>query len=349
MAREYWVHHLNDLSGSPLILMELLRKKTNKNEVTLITNQGVGFLSPWNGSKVVISYTKYNRKILRFISLSIWYIKTAYFLLLKLRPGDHLVLSTLISSPLLIIQKLRSDISAEIRVNEVSFRVPLWRSVGLSLLNSEIVKKVYLSCFVRNSWRFAGPEQIEYPSLRFEFIQLSDSVSKIAAKDVGRLRFFLVCSYIEAKGYRLFIAIARHFERVNSNHQFCLYLSGDQEKFQNEFGAPGLPENFRVEFNNSSPEIFCGHDVFLGLTNPEMWVETFGQTFAEAMLMGNIVIVPPVGAQLEYVVDGENGLVFQDYSLDGVLAQIERLVKHPNPLEIANNAKTSMLKFFNIS
>lgn len=316
------------------------------SDVTLITNQGRGFLSNWTGRKVIICYKKHDAKALRFLSLSGWYLQTLWFLLIHLKRGDILVLSTLISSPLLAVRMLRPVEQVRLLVNEVYFRVPFWRWIGLRLARSEGVQKCYLSQFVRDAWNFPGPYKIAYPPLRQELLAAADDVDMSRSINPKSLKFFLVASHIEAKGYKLFIDIARHFEQLDNGHRFNLYLSGSKARFDTEFPSGDLPANLDVKFNCASPHIFMGHDIFLGLTNPNLWIETFGLTFAEAMIMGNIIVVPPVGAQLEYVNDSDNGFVFRDYSLAGILEQITRILEHNNLQTMGNQARQSMLNFY---
>lgn len=339
----YYIHHLNDLSGSPLILLDRLKSSTEVQNTTLLTNHGNGFLKDWQGNTKHFHYTKYSYKALRFLSLSFWYFRVMIYLSFALKPGDKVVVSTLISSPLLAVPLLKSRIQCELMVNEVFFRIPVWRSIGLKYANSEKVKKTYLSKFVSEKWRFSGPSTVSYPRLREDLVNLAQAEDR-AKIDRDALKFFLVGSHIEAKGYKLFIQLAEHFEKI-SKHRFQLFLSGDPKKFASEYPVNDLPKNLRVEFNNSSPKIFMGQDVFLGLTNPELWVETFGQTFAEAMIFGNIVVVPPVGAQLEYIVDGKTGFVFEEFSKEGVIKQIEKIIACDNIDQLAQFTCRSMSRF----
>lgn len=341
----YCVHHLNDFSGSPLILRERMDSMAVHGAVTLVTNHGTGFLSDWAGPVVRFNYTKHDNAILRFVSLSLWYINVGLYLARALKPSDALILSTLISSPLLLVRYLRRSIEAEVFVNEVLFRVPIWRWIGLKAMRSRSVKKIYLSQFVQDSWRFSGPSRVVYPSIRKPLVELALTRKNQTIAEPNRLRFFLVCSQIDAKGYRLFIEIASHYDQQGLDHAFALYLSGSKERFASDYPPDTLPTNLSVFFNETSPEIFFGHDIFLGLTNPSEWTETFGQTFAEAMIAGNITVVPPVGAQLEYLHDKENGFVFTEYSLQGILAQIELIQSLPDLSVVKEHSRTSMLAF----
>ncbi len=343
----YCIQHLNDLSGSPLILLERMQEMGG-DDITLITNQTEGFLSGWTGHTVRFSYTKHRNNVLRFLSLSWWYLKVAAWLAFRLRDGDRLIVSTLISSPLLAIAILRSNVAADLMVNEIFFRVPLWRTLGLSCAKSSKVRKIYLSRFVRDFWNFGGPSEIIYPNLRKELIALSNDLGPAPEIDPNALKFFLVGSQIEAKGYRLFIEIARHYDQAGAKHRFHLYLSGNRESFERDYPTGTLPTNLSVTFNQSSPTIFQGHDIFLGLTNTSLWLETFGQTFAEAMMMGNIVIVPDKGAQLEYIEDGKSGFFFTAHTKEGVIQQIERVLASGKLDTLAKNSRDSIRAFYEI-
>jgi glycosyltransferase involved in cell wall biosynthesis len=343
----YCLQHLNDLSGSPLILRERLDAMPADEPVTLITNQTQGFLSGWTGPTVRFRYVKHDGRVLRFLSLTAWYLKAGAWLLWHLKPGDSLTASTLISSPLLALIRLRRGVDAELMVNEIFFRVPVWREIGLRMARSPRVLKTYLSRFVEQTWGFGEPSRIIYPKLRRELVALSDA-TPIPPKDRDCLRFFLVGSQIEAKGYRLFIEIARHFAALGARHRFHLFLAGNPDRFAADYPRESLPANLTVTFNDSSPAIFAGQDIFLGLTNTALWLETFGQTFAEAMMMGNIVIVPDKGAQLEYVEDGMSGFLFREHSVAGVLEQVDRVLVHGDLDNLAAQARRSIRSFYGL-
>lgn len=262
-----------------------------------------------------------------------------------MKPSDKLILSTLISSPLLLLLYFKRCSSVDVFVNEVFFRIPAWRRIGLTAINRDDVRKIYLSKFVQDTWNFRGPSTIVYPSLRQSIVDRAWQDAQVPSLDKAKVRFFLVCSQIPAKGYRLFIEIARAFERASAHHVFTLYMSGSHQQFCKEYPSESLPKNITVFFNETGPEIFFGHDIFLGLTNPAEWIETFGQTFAEAMVAGNITIAPPVGAQLEYLHHGENGFVFSEYTAEALFWLIEHLLSMPDLTSMKARARNSMLAF----
>lgn len=342
----YCIHHLNDLSGSPLILRQRMDGMPAEAPPTLVTNQTEGFLSGWRGPTVRLPYVKYPGRVRRFISLSLWYLRAAHYLWRHLARGDRLTVSTLIASPLLAVLLVRPQVEAELLINEIFFRVPGWRSLGLHMARSARVTKIYLSRFVADHWRFGEPSRIVYPELRASLTALASTAEPLAPKDRDRLRFFLVASQTEAKGYRLFIDVARHYAAHGAAHSFHLYLSGDPAQFARDFPAATLPGNLSTTFNNASTEIFADKDVFLGLTNTALWLETFGQTFAEAMMMANIVVVPDAGAQLEYITDGATGFLFTSYSVAGVVAQIERIRAHDDLADLATTARRGIQAFY---
>ena len=66
--------------------------------------------------------------------------------------------------------------------------------------------------------------------------------------------------------------------------------------------------------------------VVLNLSNPALFVETFGLTALEAMTAGLPVIVPTVGGIAEMVDDGDNGYKVDVQQLDRIAATIDSVL-----------------------
>ena len=66
----------------------------------------------------------------------------------------------------------------------------------------------------------------------------------------------------------------------------------------------------------------------------------------EAMMMGNIVIVPDKGAQLEYVEDGMSGFLFREHSVAGVLVAIQNILDHEDLDRLAIESRHRIRKFY---
>lgn len=244
------------------------------------------------------------------------------YLLVNVKKGDVIVASTVINWPVVALLKNRAE--CQIFLNEIRYNIPLLRHVVRKALSNRKIEKIYLSKFVENHWALSGPHKVQYPRLRKEIVEAAKlfrpaSLDKLTC--IG-----LVGSFIPAKGYEMFIELSRL--DVLKRYQFRLCLSGDESRFRSFFPRASLPDNLTVIFNQTGPEVFSGIDIFLGLTDPAKWVETFGMTFAEAMLFRAIPVVPQIGAQTEYIHHGVNGFYFCEYEKESILEiiyQIENL------------------------
>ncbi len=344
MHKTYYVHHLNDYSGSPSILYNRVAKNASKNTI-LVTNFDNGFLSDFHGRVVRFPYVKHDNLALRMISLTAWYLLVFGYLLYSLRKGDKLYISTLVSSPLLLSGIIRNGIEIILAVNEIKFGIPAWSLMGLALANNRQVKKEYLSTYVKEYWNFKGPSTVCYPLLRPRFYQLVKEAPRHDLKiDPRSLNIYTVSSQAAGKGFDLFIEIARKAHSIGLVYKFTLYISGSPTSFYHRFDKNTLPSNLSIFFNVTDELICWRHDIFLGLTDPSIWVETFGLTFAEAMIASNLVFVPHIGAHLEYVKDGVNGFLIKDRSPLAIINELDRVVSDCNIEDIRANACSSILE-----
>lgn len=344
IRKTYYIHHLNDYSGSPSILYNRIRNTTNKSTI-LVTNHDTGFLSKFQGAIVCFPYVKHENLALRMISLSFWYVFVFVYLLISLRKGDKLYVNTLVSSPLLLAGIIRNNIDMSIAVNEVKYSIPFWSFFGLSLARKRQVKKEYLSNYVKDFWNFEGPAAVSYPLLRTEFYKMAEKIPKHDLNlDPTSLNIYTVSSQAAGKGFDLFIQIAEKAISLDLGHKFTMYLSGSSESFYKRFDKDMLPSNLHIWFNITDITIFWRHEIFLGLTDPTIWVETFGLAFAEAMIASNLVFVPFVGAQLEYVKDGINGFVIKDRDPLAILNNIDRILSDFNIKDIRAKACSTIVE-----
>lgn len=343
---EYWVHHLNDYSGSPLVMAQRMNSKSLIDHITLVTNSGNGFLSGWTGPKVELPYQKSHNRFVRFIRLSYWYLACIWYLWKHVHHGDKIVISTIINTPVLLIRCFVGGLNAEIHIHEVYFRVPLWNSLGLRLANHKDVHTIYNSRFSMDFWSFKGSGEVAYPRLR-NFFNQQAVINTVPNFDMNRLKIFTVLSLIPYKGYRLFLELATSCLRLRPGYEFTLYVAGIPAEFYAEYPIHKLPPNLKLHFNNTDPEIYLDQHIFLGLTNPSILLEAFGQTIAEAMCTGNIVIASGQGGYLEFMENEHNAILLEEYSVQGILRAIDSL-DLTRAIAISQKAKQRMCEFYSL-
>ena len=85
----------------------------------------------------------------------------------------------------------------------------------------------------------------------------------------------------------------------------------------------------------------------LNLSNPFVWVETFGMTILEAMAYGVPSIVPNVGGPIELIEDGYNGFCVDVTDAKVVVEKIKEVLESDNYMRFADNAMICFRNKFN--
>lgn len=127
----------------------------------------------------------------------------------------------------------------------------------------------------------------------------------------------MLSSLKDYKGTREFFEIAQRLP----DYRFTLVVNDEMPAIEKYIAERGIvvPTNLTVFPRQTDiVEFYRRASVVLNLSNPGMFVETFGMTVAEAMTAGLPVIVPTVGGVADLVADGVNG-----YKID--VSEIERI------------------------
>lgn len=123
---------------------------------------------------------------------------------------------------------------------------------------------------------------------------------------ITRRKVLMLSSLKEYKGTRELFRLAATLPDVN----FEVVINDSEENIQdwmtrNELTAPS---NLKLSPGSNNISTFYNRaSIVLNLTNPEMAVETFGLTAAEAMTAGLPCVVPVTGGIADLVTDGVNG------------------------------------------
>lgn len=126
--------------------------------------------------------------------------------------------------------------------------------------------------------------------------------------------YLMVCRIVGGKGIELAVEAA---EKMN----FKLVIAGEMRGYkQYDFsGYKNVSYVGRVD-EAEKQRLMTGAKGFLALARDE----DFGITPVEAQLAGTPVIAYKGGGYTETVVDGTSGVLFEDYSVEGLLSALER-------------------------
>ncbi len=201
------------------------------------------------------------------------------------------------------------------------------RVVGhfLRLYDYERAQKV--NYFIANSKEVAGrikkfygrDSTVIYPPVSLPH---ADSKSRIA-NSKNRDYFFIVSRIVGAKGLDLAVdaALKADFKLKIAGSPAGYYF--EHEKLVNKAGSKSNIEFLGQVSDEELAFLYSGAKAFLALSKDE----DFGITPVEAMLFGTPVIAFNGGGYKETVVEGKTGVLFDDYSVKGLIEAIKKFDK----------------------
>jgi glycosyltransferase involved in cell wall biosynthesis len=127
-------------------------------------------------------------------------------------------------------------------------------------------------------------------------------------------------------------AIAACHEVTRSGRPVTLSIYGDgprdyRQALETQAAAGPAQVTFHGRVEHASlPAIYRAHDVFVF---PSVWAEPFGLTHLEAMASGTPVISTPNGGPGEFLIDGENALLFPAEDVGALASRLSLLLNDP--------------------
>ena len=310
--RLIFVHLLNDFSGSPRVLKEVIGAvaSTAGNAKLYIGSAGYGVLST---CPVMICRFCYHRSSRRLITLfTYFYSQIVLFcklLLDRTIEKDALMyVNTLLPFGAALYGKLTGR-KVIYHVHEISIApLPLkFILTGIARLTSSL--NLYVSDAHMQALPIAGVPAIRiHNSLDADFSSLASASVYSHIRD-GFFNVLMVASLRDYKGVPELVALADDV-KCHTKIRFTLVVNDEQSAIDRYFTDKPIPANLTVHPRTSDVTGFYGSaSLVLNLSRKDQWVETFGMTILEAMAYGIPVIVPPVGGPVELVTDGLHGFL----------------------------------------
>lgn len=335
-------HLLNDRSGSPKVLSQLLKDWVKRNKVVHLhtSKHADGFLSEI--PEINYHYSNYKFKENPWLRL-FYFLKTQLILMFTMfatiQKGDLVYVNTVLPFGAGIIGKIKGcRVIYHIHESTVNPAVLKWFLFKiLSWTASEIIN---VSKYVETSHQTKDiPNHLVYNALNDDFI------AKMLPKKINGQpeNVLMVCSLKAYKGVFEFIDLAK----TNPQFHFRLVLNADQNTISAFFKAVDFPSNLVVypAQNNLHP-FYQWADVILNLSRPDGWVETFGLTIIEGMAYGLPSIVPPVGGILEVIEEGVTGFCVDSRNKNELRNKLNKLMtKQDRYKEFSEQAKQRVLMF----
>jgi len=352
MHKIVFIHLLNDFSGSPKVLSQVINKANLLGiETHLYTCKGgEGFLDQVGVKRFYFPYRHFNNKFLTL--LSFFTSQLALFLkLLKYRKDSDVVfyINTMLPFGGLLAGKLTGK-RVVCHVHETSLKPLFFKKFLRSIIKISATKVIFVSKYLELAEGFKGIDsKVVYNGFDNA---CSHALVKTKEKD-NSFKVLMICSLRAYKGVFEYLHLAQKFESKCANVQFTLILNASELEVSSFFQQNILPNNVTIltKLADVTP-YYQASDLLLNLSRPREWVETFGLTILEAMSHGLPVIVPPVGGPAEIVEDGVQGYLVDSGDTNCLIERINYLLVNPIEydrlaINAVNRAKDFSLEVFN--
>ncbi|MEH6457484.1 MAG: glycosyltransferase family 4 protein [Cocleimonas sp.] len=303
------IHLLNDFSGSPLVLANLIDALTQDGiEVELLTSGNNGFLSRCTCRIQYFNYKRFNNKFLTLgayiysqIELFFRVFSSTIFLAGAKKP--KVLINTILPFGATLGAKL-AGCEIIYYVHEVSIKPKILKLFLKFIIRAFATDIIYVSNYLKNA---EGLNKTNLVSEHVIYNSLPPFVSPLTSAPVRKdFTVFMASSLKRYKGVYEFVEIAERL--VQSDVRFILALNAEETEFEHFiFETKNLPNLIVLRRPDNITDIYKAASLTVNLSHPGEWIETFGMTVIEAFSNACPVIVPKVGGIAEIVDDQVNG------------------------------------------
>lgn len=320
-----FVHLLNDYSGSPLVLSQVMNNVDDAayEKILFTSRNGTdGFLSGLPNVKT--NYFWYRWQANPWLRLFTFMLSQAilFFKLLAFWRKDVIIyVNTLLPFGAGLAGKLMGK-KVIYHVHETSMKPALLKRFLRLVANHTATSVIHVSKYLAQHEHFSKPENsVIYNTLSPSFIEQAVHY-KTTATTPAVFTVLMLCSLKDYKGVDEFSSLAHRLPAVN----FELVLNTSRQEADAWFAKQLVPANLVIHPVQKNVHPFYQRaSLLLNLSHPDKWIETFGMTVLEGMYYKLPVIVPPVGGIAELVDDGSNGYLADCRNLPTIIEYIRLL------------------------
>ena len=343
MKRVVFIHLLNNYTGSPKVLRDVILDVVNSNKIdcVLLTSESDGFLNELDFKKIRryrLFYKWHKINILRLPYFLLAQFQIFFFILFKTNKNDIIYLNTILP----FSAYLASSISTRKIVNHIH------EDMNLNKLLYKIIRKVYkynnqhsifVSQYIKTVTRNIKKSIVAYNSVSNNYVDSEIEFSK-------KKNVLMVSSLKMFKGIDTFINLAH-----NSNSlSFQLVVSSTNDEINSFLKKYNfvVSDNLKIfSLQKDLSNFYKEAIITLVLTKPSQWIETFGLTILESFSFGTAVIAPNYGGPKELINQAQNGYLLDDIENVPLISQTinDFLGKQSNIISMSNNSINYYKKF----
>ncbi|MDC1505124.1 glycosyltransferase family 4 protein [Winogradskyella sp.] len=325
MKKYIFVHLLNDFSGSPKVLSQIIQAVQKKGmALELYTGKSEsGFLSGLTQNHHQYFYKRSEHKWLTLVT----FLSSQLILFFKLLKYINKDVVFYVNTMLPFGAALAGFVMRKpviYHVHEISLTPLALKHFLRGVIRLTAQKIIFVSNAVRSSEQFLEKkEYVVYNALSNAFVNNALNQNNIKTKDPFNV--LMLASLKAYKGLQEFVEIATLLE-PNKHISFTLIINATHKEVDIYFRNKNLTKNIKI-YSSQSDVIPFYHkaSLVLNLSHVDAWVETFGLTIVEAMAFGIPVIVPPVGGPTEIVTDGVEGYLISSHDTNNIAKKIKDL------------------------
>ncbi len=322
------IHLLNDYSGSPKVLSQVIKAIQKKGcDAVLYTGKSDdGFLSGLTNEHHTYFYKRFENKYLTLITFMLSQV-SLFFKLLKYRNEDVIIyVNTMLPFGAGLVGRVMGK-PVYYHIHETSLTPASFKRFLRAIVQKTASKVIFVSKAVEEAESFDNiPQEVIYNALPDAFTEVALNIPYSPMKE-RNFNVLMICSLKAYKGVDEFIAIARLCQE-HANITFTLILNAEEAEIDAYFKETRRPANLTlISRQKDLVPFYKQTSLLLNLSRVDQWVETFGLTIVEAMAFGIPVIVPPVGGPAEIVHDGREGYLVSSYETEKIAGLIIELSK----------------------
>ena len=302
----YTFQLLNDYSGSPKVLMQLIQGWIKYGfDVHIVTgSKKIGFLSGIKGATYHAFWYKLAKNpLLRLINFTISQLQLFFIMLFKVKKDDVIYINTVLPFGAALLGKV---IGCRViyHIHETTMKPFVLKKFLFGIASWVSDEVIYVSEYLSKQEEFKkNRTHILYNAIEDNFLETAKNTR---TQNVNPGNALMVCSLKDYKGVKEYLNLSKG----NPRYHFRLVLNASQKEIDTYFSDLPIPSNLEIidTQTNLHPH-YQWADVILNLSRPDGWVETFGLTIIEGMAYGLPAIVPPVGGVTELVKENQNGFL----------------------------------------